>query len=96
MKLPISMCSSFAADYDGDDMTLVPLKTHGAIQECKVALWNNGDESPYREGDYNEIVPRIVPLVVNKSNTVALATTMCWTDRVRGHKATKGSLKMDD
>ena len=89
MKLPISMCSSFGADFDGDEMTLFSVKGLAAVQECKAALWNNSDDSPYKEEDYDEIVPSKAPVIVSRSNTVALATTICWSDRTRGHKATK-------
>ena len=89
MKVPISMCSSFAADYDGDEMTLFPVKSPKAVQECRAALWDNSSEGPYARDDYNVIVPVKAPVVVNRSNTIALATTMCWTDRMKGHRATK-------
>ena len=86
MKLPISMCSSFGADFDGDEMTLFPVKGLAAVQECKAALWNNSDDSPYKEEDYDEIVPSKAPVIVSRSNTVALATTTCWSYRTRGHR----------
>lgn len=89
MKVPISMCSSLAADYDGDQMTLFPIKSASAVQECKAALWYNRGGGPYREEDYVAIVPRIAPVVGSRPTTMALGTTMRWTDRVRGYKATK-------
>ena len=89
MKVPISMCSSLAADYDGDQMTLFPIKSASAVQECKAALWYNRGGGPYREEDYVTIVPRIAPVVGSRPTTMALGTTMRWTDRVRGYKATK-------
>lgn len=93
MKLPISMCSSFAADFGRDEMTLFSLKSLGAIQECKVASWDNGATGPYMEEDYSLIVPSIAPMIISKSNTVASSTTMCWSNRVKGHRATKVHLK---
>lgn len=87
------MCSSFEADFDGDEMTLFPLKSLGAIQECKAAARDNGTIGPYIEEDYNLVVPSIAPNIVSKLNTVALSTTMCWTDRVKGHNATNVHLR---
>ena len=88
MKFPISMCSSFAADFDGDEMSLFPVKSPAAIKECKVALWDNTNMGPYVEEDYNTIVPSIAPIIKNKANTLAIATTVCWSDRRKGHKIT--------
>ena len=36
MRLPISMCGPYGADFDGDEMTLFPIKTQAAIKECVV------------------------------------------------------------
>lgn len=89
MMLPISMCSSFAADFDGDEMTLFPVKSPMAIQECRAAMWNNSSSGLYAKENYDGIVPRIAPIVTNRSNTIALATTICWTDRLKGHRVGK-------
>ncbi len=35
MGLPISMCSTFGADFDGDEMSLFPVRTPKAMEECK-------------------------------------------------------------
>jgi RNA polymerase Rpb1, domain 2 len=89
MRLPISMCSTFAADFDGDEMSLFPVKTHMAIEECKAAVWNTRLHSPYSDDGYNAMVPRGSPIIANRCNTMAIATTMCWSDRTLGHKVGK-------
>jgi hypothetical protein len=89
MVLPISMCSTFGSDFDGDEMTLFPVRTHRAIEVCKASIWNNSARSPYSEEGYNSIVPRGAPNIGTRSNTMALATTVCWTDRTSGYRVGK-------
>ena len=86
MGLPISMCSSFGADFDGDEMTLFPVKTYKTIEECKASMWDNSNQSPYTEEGYRRLVPPGAPIVRSRANTLALATTICWSDRTRGYK----------
>ena len=85
MILSISMCSTFGADFYGDEMTLFPLKTHKFIEECKVEMWSNKRCNSYSEEGYRLFVLMGAPQIGTKSDTMALATTICWSDRLRGH-----------
>ena len=40
MRLPMQMCAPYAADYDGDEMTLFPVYGKLAIAECDAFQWN--------------------------------------------------------
>lgn len=93
MKLPISMCSTFGADFDGDEMSLFPVKSKKAIDECKASLWDNEMDSPYSHSGYGSLVGSRHYGTQSKSNAMALASTICWTDRLKGYKATRHHAK---
>jgi hypothetical protein len=84
MRLSISKCIPYRADYDGNEMTLFPVKRHESIAECDSTLWDNDRYSPYDIESYAQIVPMGAPIVGTIANTMALATTLCWSDRCNG------------
>ncbi len=54
MKIPPQMCKPYAADFDGDEMTLFVVKRESSIKECKSFMWR-----------YNEIEITLVEISVN-------------------------------
>lgn len=48
MRLPLAMCSPFAADYGGGEMTLFVLKHDRLKAECRSFSWNWWRSSPHR------------------------------------------------
>lgn len=54
--VPISMYATFSADFDGDEMSLFPVKSTAAVNECRSAFWDNLSDSPYSEEGYNSLV----------------------------------------
>ena len=93
LRLPISMCGPYAADFDGDEMTFYPVVTSNAEMECEAFKWNHKTWTPYNDSLYASMVhPRQKP-VESKSNTLAICTTVCWTDRKSGLRATQAHEK---
>lgn len=45
IKLPPGMCGPYAADYDGDEVSLFPITSHEAVNECKSYRWKYRNES---------------------------------------------------
>ena len=76
MKLPISMCATYSADFDVDEISTFPVRTHKAIQEYKVTIWDNVSHIPYIVERYNTLVHRMSPLIGTKSSTMSLASTI--------------------
>jgi hypothetical protein len=60
-----------------------------AIDECRECVWNNSIQSPYSNEGYRSLVPRGAPSIGTLSNTMALATTICWSDRTSGYRVGK-------
>jgi RNA polymerase Rpb1, domain 2 len=40
VRLPTGMCAPFAADFDGDEMTVFPLKRSQSLDECNTFEWD--------------------------------------------------------
>ncbi len=43
IRLPPDMCKPYGADFDGDEMTLFPIKDKKSLNECKKFQWNYSD-----------------------------------------------------
>lgn len=84
VRLPISMCAPFAADYDEDEMTLFAMKESESILECQTFKWSYGQSSPHNK-DFNKmVVPFSTAKIPNPSAHQAMCTTVTWSDRRRG------------
>lgn len=73
MKIPISMCGPYAADFDGDEMTLFPVADSGALSttssiECGSFTWDVDPWTPYKDEYYNELVSSKQKVIDNKTN----------------------------
>lgn len=96
MRLPISMCGPFGADYDGDEMTIFAVTTQKAKRECEAFEWPHDDWSPYN-ADYNDPMylepgdDQVVAMQlddVNPADLQAMCTSVCWLDRTMGLRIT--------
>jgi hypothetical protein len=45
LRLPPEMCIPYATDFDGDDMSLSPIKDPAATEECCTFSWSYGHMS---------------------------------------------------
>ena len=92
MKLPISMCAPFAADYDGDEMTLFIVKDRLSIKECKSFNWPHGQSSPYKPDNSALVMPRGNLDPKENHDPVydqAICSTLCWSDRANKTRVNK-------
>ncbi len=55
IKLPLEMCSPYAADFDGDEMSLFPVTDPKSIEECQRFTWSYG--SLQNEQLHSQLVP---------------------------------------
>eukprot|EP00957_Ditylum_brightwellii_P210667 15365239-Ditylum_brightwellii.AAC.1 len=88
LRLPLSLCTSTGADFNEDEITLFRMLGYKAEMECSAFSWDHSKYSPYESADFNHMVSRDSDIVVNKVKITALCITICWTDRLRGVKAT--------
>jgi len=90
MRIPISMCGPYGADFDGDEMTLFGVYSTKAQEECATFLWDHSRWTPYSDetNDYAYIVPNNQSVCRTRANTVAICTTLTWKDRLDGIKCT--------
>ena len=88
MRLPLSMCAPFAADYDGDEMTLFFVDDPASVSECRDFVWPHSRSSPYDKELMSQIT-NIVPAYADPEDHQAMCTTLTWLDRIRGVKVTK-------
>jgi len=88
MKVPLALCTPFGADFDGDEMTIFGVRTTQSEMECATFAWDHDKYSPYNDEDYNKVVHSHADEVGTMSNTMAICTTICWTDRIYGVRAT--------
>ena len=83
IRLPLSMCKPYAADYDGGEMTIFIVHSPKAVLECQWFSWPHEQNSPhitnpkqgvvsFRNGDRSPNV-----------KLQAMCTTTCWTDRTQ-------------
>jgi hypothetical protein len=89
LRIPLSMCGPYGADFDGDEMTLIGIKGYQSEQECSAFNWNHDSYSPYVESDYIDIVHHNSPVIGDHANTAAICTTICWSDRFDNLRVTK-------
>ena len=88
IRLPLALCTPFGAHFDGDEMTIFGLSGYEAEMECSAFTWDHEPYSPYAEGDYECVVHPSTRLIGSPSNTTAVCTTICWSDRMTRVKAT--------
>lgn len=102
MRIPAQMCWSYGADFDGDEMTLFPVKDQKSIVECNSLIWRERSNS----GEINdsEIHNMLIPNADMESSIpnstgfagTCLRATLCFSDCRRrrfkitnAHKACK-------
>ena len=86
------MCAPFAADYDGDEMTLFIVKDRLSIKECESFGWPHGQSSPYKPDNNDLVMPRGNPGSREDRDLVydqAICSTLCWSDRTGGARVNK-------
>jgi hypothetical protein len=89
LRIPLSMCRPYGADFDGDEMTLIGITGYQSEQECSAFNWDHDSYSPYVETDYNDIVHYSSPVIGDNANTAAICSTICWSDRFSNLAVTK-------
>ena len=82
IRIPLCMCTPFGADFDGDEMTIFGIQGLQSEKECEAFQWDHARYNPYDEDDYYKIVSRDSQVVQSCANTIAICTTICWTDRI--------------
>ena len=78
MKIPLRLCSPYAADFDGDEMSLFPLKNKLSINECQSFGWMFLDKN--MRGLMKHVVPESQRIISSKFNTLSICTSVCWSD----------------
>jgi hypothetical protein len=98
IRIPPKMCSPYAADFDGDEMTIFPLLSGNSVKECSSFKWNY---SSITEDNISSFVtPKTSNYVLKDPfNDLSVRTTTCWSDSIyrcfkitEAHKACQLSL----
>jgi hypothetical protein len=89
MRLPISECIPYGADFDGDEMTFFAVKYPQAVEECKAFIWDSSKYSPANMSLYKTVVAPHQGILSTEANTMAICTTISWQERIRGVKITE-------
>ncbi|KAG7358005.1 RNA polymerase Rpb1, domain 2 [Nitzschia inconspicua] len=79
IKLPPDMCAPYAADFDGDQMTIFPVKSQEAVDECNRFRWSYDNLSDI--GLHQQLVPRLDRRDQYGFSNMCMRSTVCWTDR---------------
>jgi hypothetical protein len=87
MQLPPMMCAPYAADYDGDQMTLFPVTTPEAISECKSFKWNYANDHVVTAS--TEVCGRSVQSDEVLFDRMSMCTTTSFRDSKRDFKVTE-------
>ena len=88
MRIPNEMCSPYAADFDGDEMSLFPLLSQKSIDECKLFKWGYKDMS--NASLRRSVKPNNSHMFGSEFNDMCIRTTVCWSDsKTRGFKVTE-------
>lgn len=45
MKIPLTSCRSYGADFDGDEESAFPVISRAAVRECDIFKWNHSVRS---------------------------------------------------
>lgn len=82
MRLPMQMCAPYAADYDGDKMTLFLMYDELSIAECQAFKWDYQSITDEFISGYNELcTQRTAPHdTIQSVRAAAIATTTCMLD----------------
>ena len=84
----MQMCGPYAADYDGNEMTLFPVYDELAMAECSAFRWDYQSVTAEFVSGCNELcmTASMSGDTVASVQAVAIATTTCWSDvsRVSG------------
>jgi hypothetical protein len=81
------MCSPYAGDFDGDEMTLIPVADEISIEECKSFRWKYNKLSDLAL--HIILIPNNSIVVGSGFNNMCIGSTICWSDRMkRGFKIT--------
>lgn len=81
MRLPPDMCRPFGADFDGDEMTLFPLKDINSLSECGKFQWKYSTLS--NEKIHSDLLPSRHPVHHGGFAAMYLRSTLCWSDTNR-------------
>jgi hypothetical protein len=100
MKIPPQLCSPYAADFDGDEMSLFVVKNPRSVMECKSFSWD------YDGFMSQEICDQVLPKPHNpvfrqphmdpshRFKLTMMATTVCWSDMWT--RSDEASFKLSD
>jgi hypothetical protein len=78
IRLPPDMCKPYGADFDGDEMTLFPIKDKKSLNECKKFQWNYSDLS--NKKIHSELLTSRHPMHDRGFSAMYLGSTLCWSD----------------
>lgn len=92
MKLPPEMCAPYAADFDGDQMSLFPVRNELSIQECIRYMWTYGQLAD--SALHNELIPQREAVLPAGFVGMSIRSTTCWSDtKTRGFRLTAAHKK---
>ena len=88
LRMPPGMCSPYAADFDGDEMSFFPVKETSSVLECKSFQWD------YTKLNDSKVLSQLTPRTQHDRNKefqdMFIRSTICWSDRKkRGFKITE-------
>ena len=83
MIFPITMCTPFGANYDGDEMAIFIVKDPNSISECKSFKWYYSDTSPCNLDRSETVVPLLVQKEEIDTDYEAACTAICCSDTER-------------
>jgi hypothetical protein len=72
------MCAPFAADFDGDEMTVLPLKRSQSLDECNTFEWDYSRLS--NERIHSELLSSRHPRQEKGFFAMNVRSTLCWSD----------------
>ena len=78
IRLPPDMCKPYGADFDGDEMTLFPIKSNNALSECKEFQWNYSTLSNNKI--HSELLTSRHQVHERGFSEMYLRSTLCWSD----------------
>jgi len=78
LRLPLSLCTPFGADFDGDAMTIFGISGYEAKMECR----DHKPYSPHVDDNNDGVVHPSTVRIGSRSNTTAICITICWSDRM--------------
>jgi hypothetical protein len=84
MRIPPEMCGPYAADFDGDEMTLFVVKREESIKECKSFRWKYGTLSDPQL--HQQLIPNTEQTWNAGFDEMSMRSTTCWSDKQRPYE----------